>query len=127
MKKYTLISLLFLYAFSITELHELLKLPLLVSHFDEHRHENKDLNLGQFLNMHYNQSPKDSKHEKDHHLPYKSHHNCYNCLFVAYLPQQALSFPENMEFAESKDELIHVESGLLSNFQSDFWQPPKVV
>ena len=126
LKKLIAISFFFVYLFSTTELHELLKLPLLVEHFAEHREQNKRITLWQFLSIHYAMdNVKDADYDKDMKLPFKSHDNCV-AGNVVYLPlseklllQKPIQFPEKKHF-QTEDQFI------LTSFLSIIWQPPRL-
>jgi hypothetical protein len=62
-----------LFLVSSTELHELVRLPLLVSHFIHHRHSSQSLNLAGFIHLHYRVNhPADNDDGEDRQLPFKS-------------------------------------------------------
>jgi hypothetical protein len=55
--------------------NELAKIPFLWGHYEEHKAENKNLTLGEFLSLHYNNPEHHEKdHEKHHHLPLQHSH-----------------------------------------------------
>lgn len=58
----------------VTELHQFLKLPLLLSHLRHHRAEDPSISLLEFLRIHYNsnQHPDDQDDREDSELPFKS-------------------------------------------------------
>jgi hypothetical protein len=65
-------ALLFLaYALTNTELGQLLKLPLLVDHFQQHRQVEKELAFIDFLLTHYEAGEPDADYEQDMKLPFK--------------------------------------------------------
>lgn len=65
-----------LFLVSSTELHELVRLPLLVSHFLQHRHSSQSLNLTGFIQLHYQgDHPDDNDDGEDRQLPFKSIHD----------------------------------------------------
>jgi hypothetical protein len=98
LKKLFAISFLFIYLFSTTELHQLLKAPLLIEHFMEHREENKDITLWQFLYAHYaGDYVKDADYDKDMKLPFKTHSNCVSSFSNVYLP--SAKFPLKSQFS----------------------------
>ena len=69
LKNLIAIFLLVTYLFSATELHQVLKLPVIFQHFAEHKKQNKQLTLLEFLDIHYmHGSPMDA----DCKLPYTS-------------------------------------------------------
>jgi hypothetical protein len=70
LKKITAILFVSVYLFSYTELHQLVKIPLLVEHFREHRQEDKNISIWAFLKIHYlEKMVKDSDFDKDQQLP----------------------------------------------------------
>lgn len=61
------------YLFGGTNACQLLKLPLLVSHFIKHKEENSHITLGSFLKMHYvDPQPLDADYAQDMQLPFKT-------------------------------------------------------
>lgn len=127
LKKLFAISFLFIYLFSTTELHQLLKMPLLVEHFVEHKEENKDLNLWQFLKIHYAFGHvKDADYDKDMKLPFKSHDNCVSSVSNIYISLlEKVSIQKPLQLLEKKN--FETKDGfLLSSFLSNIWQPPRI-
>lgn len=57
-----------------TELHQFLRIPLLIAHFKDHRSEEPGMTLSGFLKLHYsaNTADKDSDDQQDHQLPFRS-------------------------------------------------------
>lgn len=73
MKRFTAILLLITLLLSRTELYQLCKLPKLVTHYIEHKHENPAISLWQFLDMHYAHGDvMDADYDKDMQLPFKT-------------------------------------------------------
>ncbi|NNU33092.1 hypothetical protein HK413_00860 [Mucilaginibacter sp. S1162] len=96
MKKFAAILLLTAYLFSTTELHQLLKLPVVFEHFAEHRKKNKNISFLQFPDMHYlHGSPKDKDYNEDMKLPFKTADNCTATVSPVLIPQvvQAPAIP----------------------------------
>lgn len=61
------------YIFGATDLHQVLRLPLLVSHYQKHRHELPSLSISQFLKIHYiDAQPFDKDYTDDMRLPFKA-------------------------------------------------------
>lgn len=58
----------------LTELHQFLKLPLLISHLRQHQADDPSMSLFDFLYLHYNtsQHPADNDDNEDNELPFKS-------------------------------------------------------
>jgi hypothetical protein len=125
-KKLFAISFLFIYLFSTTEFSQLLKMPLLVEHFIEHRKENSHLTLGQFLYMHYSKGDVyDADYTKDMKLPFKTHDNCVASIINVYLPSQKVVITKPVQFIENQ-HFNTQETFLQSTFLSNIWQPPRI-
>jgi hypothetical protein len=64
-----------IYLLGATELNQLLKMPLLIEHYMEHKLDNGSLSLLSFMYMHYVGDDGDATDEqKDQNLPFKSAH-----------------------------------------------------
>lgn len=110
---------------STTELYQLLKLPLLVEHFIEHKELDKTLSLQRFLRMHYlNEDIKDNDYDKDMSLPFKSHNENASTSMVASVPKKFITLPKPL-YKELKPFIISDEMLPNSAFLSCIWQPPK--
>ncbi|MBI5373628.1 MAG: hypothetical protein HZA79_16510 [Sphingobacteriales bacterium] len=73
MRTFLLTILTSFFLFSTTELHQFLKLPLLLEHYREHRHSDPALSLLAFLQLHYSTGhPLDNDDEDDNELPFKA-------------------------------------------------------
>lgn len=116
------ILLLFAYLTSFTEFSELLRLPLLIEHYAEHKNQVSEMSFREFLAMHYKA---DVAHDdQDHELPFKdcSHSLCCNSVV---LPSQKISLTVNpiaVVQVHTSFYFIH-EPELLSG---DIFQPPKI-
>ena len=126
LKKLFAISFLFIYLFSTTELHQLLKAPVLIEHFIEHKEENKGITLWHFLYVHYALGDvKDSDYEKDMKLPFKTHHSCVSSFSNVYLPAVKLSIEKPLQFIKEENPAKN-DQFLLTSFLSNIWQPPRI-
>lgn len=126
MIKRTAVLLLCCYLFSATELVQFLKIPVLISHFIEHKAQQNDLSIWQFLCIHYASGDvHDADYAKDMKLPFKtctSHvysQNPFRLESVGCLIPQ----DQGTEFVETRLNyywLVETTSstGLI-------WQPPK--
>lgn len=127
MKKIIAILFLISYLFSATELHQLLKMPVVFEHYAEHKQQDKNIGFIEFLAMHYmHGSPKDKDYDRDMQLPFKTVHNCISAISPAYIPdhiQVAISEPETV--FNSRNYSSHSQV-LLSAYLSYIWQPPKI-
>jgi hypothetical protein len=121
------IAILFLigYLLSATEFRQLLKFPLLVEHFAEHKRADKDLSLWQFLRMHYaNGNPRDADYDKDMQLPFKTSDNV-SIATGAYIPFTGYAIIEKPIYFEVKSYFISNEVFLSTAHLSSIWQPPR--
>jgi hypothetical protein len=71
MTKVATIVLLTLFSFTQTPLGQLLKLPVLIEHFQKHQEQNGDSLLG-FLKDHYATEHQDADQSEDQQLPFKT-------------------------------------------------------
>ncbi len=125
-KKAISIFFLAIYLLSTTQLGELLKLPILVHHFVEHKTENKNLSFLAFLEIHYaHGSPHDADYDKDMKLPFKtiSHSNIASISFCTPIP----NFKHNpiVYFQSNKQQFSAYSFTYSSAFLSSIWEPPK--
>ncbi len=61
-----------LFLFSATELHQLVKLPELLRHYQEHSRTGSGMSLLAFLQLHYSANhPEDNDDSEDSQLPFK--------------------------------------------------------
>jgi len=107
--------------------HELLKLPAFVIHFLEHKKENKEMTLFQFLEIHYlHGNVKDKDHDRDMTLPFKSGEACVSNGGIAFIPFTLPEFSFK-SYTIAVEKILFTEVSLVS-FQSlsAIWQPPKV-
>lgn len=124
MTRFIAILLLSLQLLTNTELCQLGKLPVLVSHYKEHKASNKDLTFFGFLSMHYfNGDPHDNT---DMELPFKTTstavliHNCPSAPvpFITALPTVPMQEVQ-LHFNEFYSAFIP------SVCNNDIFQPPQ--
>lgn len=126
MKKIVTILFLSSYLFATTELSQLFKLPVLISHFMEHKQEDKDLSFWQFLCIHYaHGNPKDADYDKDMKLPFKAHDNCVTSIICITTPP-SLQFSVKHSYSVEIKQQFHTQNFQFSSYYlSSIWQPPK--
>ena len=111
-----------------TELYQLFKLPFLIEHFIEHKEQNQNITLMEFLYLHYaNGDVKDADYEEDMKLPFKSHNNSVATSIidvVAYSVLKIVIHPRAI-FVQPKVAFISEEAFFTSSYLSNIWQPPK--
>lgn len=119
------IAILFLSTFilSKTELHQLLKLPVLVQHYFEHGQTDSAISFFVFLKMHYNNPVKDADYQRDMQLPFKSHESHAN---YSVFSQQIPSFELNKTSYIIQKSFISIPKDFYSSSYIDnIWQPPR--
>lgn len=124
MKKYFSILFLSVYLLSITQLGELIKLPLMAEHYMEHKQQNSNLTFWGFLCLHYEvQDVVDADHEKDMKLPFKSYTSICSVVFCP-LTQEYQELPKIL-YTHTKENLKNYSFSYCSTFLSSIWQPPR--
>ncbi|MFZ5999113.1 MAG: hypothetical protein ACOYW3_01275 [Bacteroidota bacterium] len=120
MRRNLAIALLFMYAFSSTELHQAMRLPLLVEHYREHS-ANVDLTFWEFLVMHYET---DVAHdETDNRLPFK---DCGHSVSVSQVALPASFTLETRPEVTRLDHQSHYLTQIPPLHAAKIFQPPKV-
>ena len=126
MKRFFSILLLIGILGSTTEFHELLKLPHLVYHFFEHRLEQPDTSLAEFLHVHY--SHDHDNHKDEHHdkgcLPFQGEHIQH--IQITHFCTQSNFDIKLIPHISSLDKNSFNQSFPLSEYLANIWQPPKV-
>lgn len=125
MKKAICILLIGIYLVSSTEIQQLVKLPILIQHFAEHKKQDKDLTLWSFLIMHYEHNTVDIDYSKDQQLPFKSHDNCSGLSLSIFVSTPVYSITSKSYNTESVSHIIQNENFIHSVYLSSIWQPPK--
>src|SRR5690606_38030001 len=89
MKKMFAIFFLSIYLISTTEFSQLLKFPILIEHFIEHKEKNPKLSVVDFLVLHYNNHlenhPRDDDYDQDQKLPFMAQTDILTLCFI-YAP-----------------------------------------
>lgn len=107
-------------------MYQLVKLPLLVEHFIEHKAQKNDLTLWEFLCIHYTPTTeKDSDYAKDMKLPFKTHDGCINAVISAFVPNNYSTEINKPVISQSNNFPLLDEAFMGSSFLSAIWQPPK--
>ena len=116
------------YLISTTELSQLLKFPVLVEHYVEHKEKNPEISIVDFLVLHYNNHlenhPHDDDYDQDQKLPFIVHTDVLSFCFVYTAP---LSFDIKGVFpVNRKSKVLSFDDNFSeNNFLSSIWQPPR--
>ena len=114
---------LLIYSLSFTEFHQVLRLPLLVEHYQEHKAKVNSLSFWEFLVLHYQS---DVAHDdRDNRLPFKDCGHSIATATVA-LPSYAIEFVYSVHDT-NRPEFPDYVSPLSGRNGIDIFQPPKSV
>ncbi|MBS1915539.1 MAG: hypothetical protein JST87_04630 [Bacteroidetes bacterium] len=126
MKKITAIFFFAAYLMSTTEVRQLLKLPIVFEHFAEHRLQNKNIGILEFLDIHYmHGSPIDNDYSHDMKLPFKTSDNPCSFIAASFIPMMEsyeAPYPKEFSFENLKIPQQHF---IISSYLSNIWQPPR--
>lgn len=126
MKKAICIFFLGVYLISATELSQLLKFPMLIHHYAEHKGQIKDLTLWQYLVLHYqNDNIIDIDHNNDKQLPFKSHDCCSGYVIGAFVPTTFYTLCTKSFYKEPRTHFVSTEGFVNAVYLSSIWQPPR--
>jgi hypothetical protein len=121
LKRLLAISLLALYINSNTEFHEMLRLPILLEHYAEHKLQVKDMSFWEFLTMHYKTDL--SHDDQDNRLPFKDRSHSFAAPVMA-LPIQKIALEEKTPLTEISHSSTYTEASIASCLH-DIFQPPR--
>jgi len=125
-RKITVILFLFIYLSSVTELHELVKLPVLLEHFTEHKEKTKRLSFWAFLHMHYaQQNEADGDNDRDMQLPFKSQDGCSSVFLSSFVNATAGQLDSKPQISTCLLFSDYSDDFLSPAHLSTIWQPPK--
>ncbi len=126
MRKATAIFFLSLFLLSYTELGQLLKLPMIVTHYLEHKKWEPEVSFLAYFQMHYfTDDHNEGDDAKDNQLPFKEHNDCQtnstitfafhtdDISIVEYPVQTAIVYPQSNDESAS------------SAFKGSIFQPPR--
>jgi hypothetical protein len=118
------IFLLSIMIFSQTQLYHLLKIPVLVQHFFEHKDEEPGITFTKFIVIHYfSGNLKDKDHDRDMQLPFKTN-DCLQTITSIVVPQQNVISVKPL-VTEKKIYLNDKHNWISSNYVMDIFQPPQ--
>ncbi len=116
------ISLFLIYLISFTEFKEVLRLPLLVQHYGEHKVKAGEMSFFEFLVMHYKTD--EAHDDRDNRLPFKDCNHSFTGQVVV-LPIQKISLADRTEENSPDYQFFYLlhEPKLIA---TDIFQPPKI-
>ncbi|WP_143785882.1 hypothetical protein [Ohtaekwangia koreensis] len=124
MRKITAIVFLFLYLSANTELKQIFKLPVFVAHYLEHRQNDRNIGLVDFIVLHYFSGDiKDADFNRDQQLPFKR--ICCTVYIFLALPADNSAVLHHILFQEETVSFTFSPQFTSSSFHLLIWQPPK--
>lgn len=102
---------------------ELLKLPQLLNHFDDHCKKSSTENITDFLYNHYvliEDEATDSDKDEDASLPFKSENSLMSHTSFFHMCNSGLIYNNG----NSIIIIPHLQRSMISNFFADIWNPP---
>ena len=124
MRKPIAIVFLFLYLSVNTELHQVFRLPVFFAHYYEHKKENENINIFNFIALHYSSNAVQHD-DHDQELPFKKNH-CTAASISFVIPPDGFPEPIIISFPIVKSVVPISQQFNSSSFHLTIWQPPKV-
>ncbi|MBX3257142.1 MAG: hypothetical protein KF862_23605 [Chitinophagaceae bacterium] len=125
MKRLLVISFLFIFLSANTAFGELLKLPLLIQHYTEHKQEETAISFIHFLAEHY-KGTVNHQHNNHHHdnLPFKTL-NTHSGSVISLIPNPIFSL--HKQFFPEDNTIIpaYLQSNYANAYLNGIWQPPR--
>jgi hypothetical protein len=122
MSRILAISFLVLYINSNTEFHEMLRLPILLEHYSQHKQKASDISFWDFLVMHYKSNV--THDSDDNQLPFKDPGHSFTSPTLALLIHKIV-LRETITLTKTDYSCSYSETFNASHF-SDIFQPPKI-
>ena len=124
MRKISALLFLLVLLLAQTPLQQLLKVPVLAAHFQEHRAENKNLSFTAYLVLHYlSGHTQDDDFQRDQQLPFRSHDVVIVSGTVVVPGQITADF--TLPTYRPEHYLLLSDSHPSSSYACGIWQPPK--
>lgn len=118
--------LLAIYMLSATPCNQLLKLPVLVVHFQEHQHRDASTSFLSFIYHHYAiNHADDGDTARDQQLPFQSHDDCGSFQVPIYLFPRFEPLAPRVVILQSEKPSFYSDSDLLATYLAAIWQPPQ--
>lgn len=112
-----------------TEAHQLLKLPVLLHHYFDHKETNNTISILDFISKHYGEdNSKTSHNHNDEHekLPFKSNDCGVVHASLVYCDHFSFNFTYHVPVF-SKETIAYDDNFNGSSLLVNIWQPPKTV
>jgi hypothetical protein len=110
-------------------LHQLLKLPALLHHYFEHKHENSKVTFINYLSIHYLQTIQhthDTSNLEHESLPFKANDCTVAHVFMAFITSGQFALQPSV-FSKDVTLAHYSDLSLTSSCEANIWQPPKTI
>jgi hypothetical protein len=123
-KKAIAVLLVSIYTVSFSELPQLLKIPILVQHFLEHKQQDPKTTFWAFIKEHYQgKFEMDADYKRDNQLPFRTANFISNTI-VIFDPPDPIEIPVSVPALKQEFTLFNDDNNPVSSFQ-DIFQPPR--
>lgn len=126
MRRITAIFFCIVYFTSTTEASQLLKIPIALQHYQEHKQTDKNMSLLSFLDMHYmHGSPHDGDYDRDMQLPFKKmdHRPNFSPVSAPVLTEIVLPAIQKHFLQEF---ILYNDRNLYCQYHHAIFQPPRL-
>lgn len=125
MKRVFPILFLLIYLVANTELHQFVHLPVFFEHYQEHRADNPNIDLIDFVIIHYfGGNAKNADYARDQQLPFKNA-KCPEVSISIAMPPEDFPEPKVLVFSLSRNVVMFKSLFKASSFHFSIWQPPR--
>lgn len=122
MRKACALFLLLLYLLTNTEMHQFVRLPILLDHYQEHRALKNDISFLEYLSLHYFTYDEHNHNHQD--LPFKHGHCTVIHMVLAVVPNVTPA-DFNAEEPVHNENISPEPQFHFSSLLASIWQPPK--
>lgn len=117
--------MLLVYMFCYSEVKQLLKIPTLIQHFNEHRTGDPSISFLQFIAIHYNGIfEKDADYQRDQQLPFRTSECLSSTVSVCELESMEIVLDPLYEQTET-DFILRNDTDRSFITPQDIFQPPR--
>ena len=124
MRQAKAIVLLTFYVMVNTELHQMLSLPVLFEHYQEHKQRNNNINVISFLVQHYSGENKQGDDQHHQQLPFKGNH-CEEISTSIFLPADNIMASILYTVNRPEKATRYKSRFNSSSIHFTIWQPPR--
>ena len=113
-----------IYMLSFSELPQLLKIPVFIAHFQEHKQIDQQTTVWGFIREHYQgKFVLDEDYKRDNQLPFRTANFVFNTT-VIFAPPVAIELPETVGIYKKEFKLSDDSDNPISSLH-DIFQPPR--